>query len=43
MVNPMLVEGQIRAGVVQGIDTPLFKEIPYDETGNLSPAPWQIP
>ena len=33
MVNPMLVEGQIRGGVVQGIGTALFEEIPYDETG----------
>src|SRR5437763_3154767 len=33
MVNPMLVEGQIRGGVVQGIGTALYEEIPYDETG----------
>ena len=33
MVNPMLVEGQIRGGVVQGIGTALFEEIPYDESG----------
>ncbi|MBO0735106.1 MAG: xanthine dehydrogenase family protein [Alphaproteobacteria bacterium] len=33
MVNPMLVEGQIRGGVVQGIGTALFEEIPYDEGG----------
>ena len=33
MVNPMLVEGQIRGGVVQGLDTALYEEIPYDETG----------
>jgi carbon-monoxide dehydrogenase large subunit len=33
MVNPMLVEGQIGGGVVQGIGTALFEEIPYDETG----------
>ena len=30
MVNPMLVEGQIRGGVVQGIGTALCEEIPYD-------------
>ena len=30
MVNPMLVEGQIRGGVVQGIGTALYEEIPYD-------------
>src|SRR5260370_29726708 len=33
MVNPMLVEGQIRGGVVQGIGTALFEEIPYDAAG----------
>ena len=33
MVNPMLVEGQIRGGVLQGIGTALFEEIPYDEAG----------
>ncbi len=33
MVNPMLVEGQIRGGVVQGIGIALYEEIPYDETG----------
>ena len=33
MVNPMLVEGQIRGGVVQGIGTALYEEILYDEAG----------
>ena len=33
MVNPMLVEGQIRGGVVQGIGTALYEEIPYDDAG----------
>jgi carbon-monoxide dehydrogenase large subunit len=33
MINPMLVEGQIRGGVVQGIGTALYEEIPYDEEG----------
>ena len=33
MVNPMLVEGQIRGGVVQGIGTALYEEIPYDAAG----------
>ncbi|HUC72942.1 MAG TPA: molybdopterin cofactor-binding domain-containing protein, partial [Stellaceae bacterium] len=33
MVNPMIVEGQIRGGVVQGIGTALYEEIPYDVTG----------
>jgi carbon-monoxide dehydrogenase large subunit len=33
MINPMLVEGQIRGGVAQGIGTALFEQIPYDEHG----------
>lgn len=33
MVNPMLVEGQIRGGVAQGIGTAMFEEIPYDAHG----------
>jgi carbon-monoxide dehydrogenase large subunit len=33
MVNPMLVEGQIRGGVAQGIGTALCEEIPYDASG----------
>jgi aerobic carbon-monoxide dehydrogenase large subunit len=33
MVNPMIVEGQIRGGVAQGIGTALFEEIPYDAYG----------
>jgi aerobic carbon-monoxide dehydrogenase large subunit len=33
MVNPMLVEGQIRGGVAQGIGTALCEEIPYDSNG----------
>jgi carbon-monoxide dehydrogenase large subunit len=33
MVNPMLVEGQIRGGVAQGIGTALHEEIPYNAHG----------
>ncbi len=33
MVNPMIVEGQIRGGVAQGIGTALCEQIPYDEHG----------
>jgi carbon-monoxide dehydrogenase large subunit len=33
MVNPMLVEGQIRGGVAQGIGTAMCEQIPYDEHG----------
>lgn len=32
-VNPMIVEGQILGGIVQGIGTALFEEIKYDESG----------
>lgn len=31
--NPMIVDGQIIGGVVQGIGTALFEEIPYDANG----------
>src|SRR5262249_143661 len=30
---PMIVEGQVRGGVVQGIGTALYEEIPYDAQG----------
>ena len=33
MVNPMLVEGQVRGGVAQGVGTALFEEISYDQHG----------
>jgi carbon-monoxide dehydrogenase large subunit len=33
VVNPMIVEGQLIGGVVQGIGTALYEEIPYDEYG----------
>jgi carbon-monoxide dehydrogenase large subunit len=33
MVNPMLVEGLIHGGVVQGIGTALHKELCYDAQG----------
>jgi carbon-monoxide dehydrogenase large subunit/6-hydroxypseudooxynicotine dehydrogenase subunit gamma len=32
-INPMLVEGQLRGGVAQGIGGALFEEFRYDETG----------
>ena len=34
MVNPMIVEGQIAGGVVQGIGGALYEWAPYDEDGN---------
>ncbi len=33
MINPMIVDGQVMGGVVQGIGTALFEEIPYDAEG----------
>src|SRR5262249_7899746 len=33
MINPMLVEGQVRGGVAQGIGTAMCEEIPYDDQG----------
>jgi carbon-monoxide dehydrogenase large subunit len=33
MVNPMIVEGQIRGGVARSIGTALYEEIPYNGTG----------
>jgi len=33
MVNPILVEGQIRGGVAQGIGTALHEALPYDADG----------
>ena len=34
MINPMVVEGQIAGGVVQGIGGVLFENMVYDDTGN---------
>jgi carbon-monoxide dehydrogenase large subunit len=34
MINPMVVEGQIAGGVVQGIGGVLLEHIPYDADGN---------
>ena len=34
-VNPMIVEGQIHGGIVQGIGQALFEEAVYDGDGNL--------
>ena len=33
MVNPMIVDGQIRGGVAQGIGTALYEETPFDSRG----------
>ncbi len=34
-INPLIVEGQVHGGVVQGIAQALFEEAVYDEDGNL--------
>jgi carbon-monoxide dehydrogenase large subunit len=33
VVNPMIVDGQIRGGIVQGIGTALWEEVEYDAAG----------
>jgi carbon-monoxide dehydrogenase large subunit len=45
-INPVIVEGQIHGGVVQGIGQALWEEAVYDETGQLltgSLADYAIP
>ncbi len=35
VVNPLIVEGQVHGGVVQGIAQALFEEVSYDDEANL--------
>jgi len=35
VINPAVVEGQIRGGVAQGIGEVLYEKVAYDEDGNL--------
>ena len=35
IINPMIVDGQIHGGIVQGIAQALYEEVVYDEDGNL--------
>ena len=35
LINPMIVDGQIRGGVTQGIANALYEEVVYDEEGNI--------
>lgn len=37
-LNPMIVEGQIHGGIVQGLAQALYEEAIYDESGNLITA-----
>ncbi len=52
MVNPAIVEGQVRGGVAQGIAAALYEELAYGEDGQLQnaslmdylvPTAWEIP
>ena len=35
MINPMIVEGQIRGGIAQAIGSSLLEELIYDDNGQL--------
>ena len=44
-INPLIVEGQVHGGIVQGVAQALFEEAVYDDDGNLthvarSPTTW---
>ncbi len=36
VINPVIVEGQVRGGVAQGIGGALYEELTYDEEGQLT-------
>lgn len=38
IINPMIVDGQVHGGVVQGIGAALYEELVYDENGQLLTA-----
>lgn len=38
VINPLMVEEQVRGGIVQGIGGALYEECVYDENGNLTNA-----
>jgi carbon-monoxide dehydrogenase large subunit len=38
LINPMIVDGQVAGGVVQGIGNALLEEIVYDDVGNILTA-----
>jgi aerobic carbon-monoxide dehydrogenase large subunit len=35
VINPLLVDGQVQGGIVQGLGQALFEEVVYDEHGQL--------
>ena len=37
-INPLIVEGQVHGGVLQGIAQALWEEARYDDSGNLRTA-----
>ena len=39
MINPAVVEGQVRGGVAQGIAAALYEEVVCDEDGQLRRRP----
>ena len=41
MINPMIVEGQIRGGMAQGVGMTLLEELVYDERGQLITSTFQ--
>ncbi len=51
-VNPLIVEGQVHGGIVQGVAQALYEEAIYDEDGNITnpsmmdylvPSPTEVP
>ena len=38
IINPAIVDGQVRGGVAQGIGAVLYENVAYDEDGNLNSA-----
>lgn len=41
MINPMIVEGQIRGGMAQGVGLTLLEELIYDANGQLVTSTFQ--
>ncbi|MGE5303484.1 MAG: glyceraldehyde dehydrogenase subunit alpha [Alphaproteobacteria bacterium] len=38
VINPLLVDGQVQGGIVQGVGQALYEEVVYDENGQLLSA-----
>ncbi len=39
LINPAIVEGQVRGGVAQGIGAVLYEKVTYDDQANFQPDP----